>query len=217
MASGDSGGPKRTAKRALPLVRQTPVERADAARNRERILGAAARLVAVRGFAGLSLDEVAREARLGVGTVYRRFGDRAQLMYALLDEQERRFQAAFTAGPPPLGPGAPPLVRIRAFLHALVDQIAAHTDLLLAAEAHSPTARYRSGPYKLHRFHLAILLTQARPGVDARYLADALLAPLSASLVEYQRHDHGATYASIKAGIDDLLGWTLPTPDTDSS
>jgi AcrR family transcriptional regulator len=143
--------------------------------------------------------------RQGVGTVYRRFGDRASLLFALLDEDEREFQAAFTAGPPPLGPGAPPLERIRAFLHALVDQVAAQGELLREAESNSPTARYRSGPYAVQRFHLAMLLAQARPDVDAQYLADALLAPLSANLIEYQRRERGASCASIKAGIDDLL------------
>ena len=45
--------------------------------------------------------------------------------------------------------------------------------------------------------------------MTAEIVADALLAPLSATLIEYQRHERGATYTSIKAGIDDLLGWIL--------
>jgi AcrR family transcriptional regulator len=191
--------------RMLPLARPAPIERADAARNRLKIIEAAGRIVEDRGTSALSLDEVAREAQLGVGTVYRRFGDRAGLLYSLLNEHEQAFQADFTAGPPPLGPGAPPAERIRAFLHALVDHIAAHTELLLEAESSSPTARFRSKPYGLHRFHLAILLGQARPEADAQYLADALLAPLSVTLIEYQRREQGASYVSIKAGLDQLL------------
>jgi AcrR family transcriptional regulator len=190
----------------LPLAHQAPTERIDAARNRRKILEAARRLVADRGITALSLDEVAREARLGVGTVYRRFGDRASLVYALLDDREREFQAAFTSGPPPLGPGAPPVDRIRAFLHALVDQIAAQMALLLMAEWSSPTARYRSGPYRVHHFHLTMLIAEASPEADAKYLADALLAPLSATMIDYQCRERGAGYESIKAGIDDLLG-----------
>jgi AcrR family transcriptional regulator len=194
----------------LPLAEEPPAERADAARNRRKALDAASRLIDDRGIAALSLDEVAKTAQLGVGTVYRRFGDRASLIYALLDERERAFQAAFTGGPPPLGPGAPPSERIRAFLHAMVDEIAANTDLLLAAERNSPGARYRSGPYRVHRLHLTILISQARPEADAQYLADALLAPLSATMIEYQRAERGASYESIKAGLDDLIGWDGP-------
>src|SRR5690606_40488482 len=98
----------------LPLVDQAPAERADAARNRRRILAAASEIVATRGASSLSLDEVARAAGVGVGTVYRRFGDRAGLVSALVDEREVEFQAAFMNGPPPLGPGAPPEQRLRA-------------------------------------------------------------------------------------------------------
>jgi AcrR family transcriptional regulator len=54
------------------------------------------------------MDAVAAEAGVGKGTLFRRFGDRAGLAVALLDERERDLQAAVLSGPPPLGPGAPP-------------------------------------------------------------------------------------------------------------
>ena len=44
---------------------------------RERILAAAAELVAERGIDRVSMDDVARAACVGTGTLYRRFGDRA--------------------------------------------------------------------------------------------------------------------------------------------
>ncbi|MBM4636158.1 TetR family transcriptional regulator, partial [Rhodococcus hoagii] len=46
--------------------------RADAERNRRKILDAAAELFATRGI-DITLDDVARHAEVGVGTVYRRF------------------------------------------------------------------------------------------------------------------------------------------------
>ncbi|HEY6796942.1 MAG TPA: TetR/AcrR family transcriptional regulator [Kineosporiaceae bacterium] len=192
----------------LPLVQSVPSERADAACNRAKIIEAASRLVAAKGCAALSLDEVAKEARLGVGTVYRRFGGRASLLYTLLHEHEQEFQRAFLSGPPPLGPGAAPDERIRAFLHALVDYTSTHINLLLEAESSSPAARITSGPYRFYRWHLAILIEQVRPAADANYLADALLAPLSATLISHQLGSLAATTDSIKAGMDDLLGWS---------
>jgi len=57
--------------------------RRDAERNRLLILGAARAVFAHRGL-DASLDEVAREAGLGVGTVYRRFPNRDALIDALL-------------------------------------------------------------------------------------------------------------------------------------
>ncbi|MFC7511693.1 TetR/AcrR family transcriptional regulator [Streptomyces thermocarboxydus] len=83
----------------LGTMTEPPTERADAARNRRKILDAAARLVAAEGAAGLSLDLVAKAADVGVGTVYRRFGDRAGLVFALLEDRERRFREKLD-GPP---------------------------------------------------------------------------------------------------------------------
>lgn len=63
-------------------TRRRPLRR-DAERNRLRILSAARTVFAERGLEA-SLDEVAHEAGLGVGTVYRRFPNRDALVEALL-------------------------------------------------------------------------------------------------------------------------------------
>lgn len=64
--------------------------RADAERNRLRILDAAAELFAERGLQ-VSLDEVAERAGVGVGTVYRRFPDREALIDALFQARVEEF------------------------------------------------------------------------------------------------------------------------------
>lgn len=73
--------------------RSTPLRplRADAERNRERIVSAAADLFAERGFA-VPLEEVARAAKVGVATLYRRFPTRAELAVAVFE----RNMAAYT-------------------------------------------------------------------------------------------------------------------------
>jgi AcrR family transcriptional regulator len=60
--------------------------RADAERNRQRILRAAAEVFTTRGLQA-SLDDVARQAGVGVGTVYRRFPDKDALAEALFEER----------------------------------------------------------------------------------------------------------------------------------
>ncbi len=60
--------------------------RADAARNRERILEAATAVFADRGLEA-SLDDVARCAGVGVGTVYRRFPSKDTLVEALFEKE----------------------------------------------------------------------------------------------------------------------------------
>ena len=60
--------------------------RADAERNRRRILEAASRLFAERGL-DVSLDDIAAAAGVGVGTVYRRFPDKDALIDALFEDK----------------------------------------------------------------------------------------------------------------------------------
>lgn len=60
--------------------------RRDAERNRQRILRAAAEVFTARGLQA-SLDDVARHAGVGVGTVYRRFPDKESLAEALFEER----------------------------------------------------------------------------------------------------------------------------------
>lgn len=60
--------------------------RKDAERNRQRIL-ASARVLFAEGGVDVGLDDIARHAGVGVGTVYRRFPDRDALIDELLDDK----------------------------------------------------------------------------------------------------------------------------------
>ena len=85
-----------------------PAERADAARNRLHLLTTARQMLAEQGPDRLTMDGLAERAGLGKGTVFRRFGSRAGIFQALLDDDEKTFQQQVLSGPPPLGPGADP-------------------------------------------------------------------------------------------------------------
>ncbi|KUJ69477.1 TetR family transcriptional regulator [Streptomyces albus subsp. albus] len=189
----------------LPVLGQTPPERADAARNRRKILDAAVRLVAEQGPEAVTMNAVAHAAGMGVGTVYRRFGDTGRLLFAVLDDNEKRFQEAFMTGPPPLGPGAPPTERLHAFLHAVADRVVDQLTILRAAEAASQKARYQSGAYLTMHAHATMLLRHVRPEADSAVLAHLLLAPFTPSLLEHLTTERGLTPDQIKAGIDSLL------------
>jgi len=192
----------------LPVAGQHPGVRADAARNRVLLLSVARDMLTAGGVSDLSMDTLAAKAGVGVGTVYRHFGDRAGLAYALLDDTERRFQAAFMTGPPPLGPGASPAARIRAFMHAYLARLETVADLHAMAESPAPKARY-SAPYMVHRIHLIALLERADARVNPAFLADTLLAVLGAGLFLHQRNDLGLDIDDIKSGIDELLACCL--------
>src|SRR5687768_15103634 len=96
----------------LPLLDGPPRERRDAARNREAVLAAAQEMIATCGIDSVTMDAVAAKAGVGKGTVFRRFHSRQGLMAAVLDFSETEWQAAVMSGPPPLGPGAPPMDRL---------------------------------------------------------------------------------------------------------
>jgi AcrR family transcriptional regulator len=70
--------------------------RADAARNRARLLAAAKDVFAERGL-DATMDEVARRAGVGVGTAYRRFRNRDDLIGALFEERLDEFMANLDA------------------------------------------------------------------------------------------------------------------------
>jgi AcrR family transcriptional regulator len=178
-----------------------PKERADAARNRARVLEAAARLFREHGVAAVSMDQVAAAAGVGKGTLFRRFGDKAGLAVALLDEHERQLQAAILSGPPPLGPGAGPVTRLVAFLDAYVDFLDDNLDLVHMSETARAGARYEIGAYRLWHRHVAYLLEQAGTP-DADYLAHAMLAPLGADQRMALRAE--VTPARVKAGLATL-------------
>lgn len=78
-------------------VGETPTKlRADAEKNRQTILDVAGRMFAERGLE-VTLNEIAHEAGLGVGTVYRRFPDKESLIEALSDEKLRQLHGKVAA------------------------------------------------------------------------------------------------------------------------
>jgi AcrR family transcriptional regulator len=176
-------------------------ERADARRNRERILCAAAALIERVGLDGVSMDDVAAEAGVGKGTLYRRFGDRSSLLRALIEEPERALQEALIRGAPPLGPGAPPLERLHAFGDALLDFLEGHAAFVQAAgDGLAGSRRFSHPVYAAHRAHVLVLLRQLiGDGARTEYLADCLMGPLTAEPFLLQR-------VVRELSLDDLRG-----------
>lgn len=176
-------------------------QRQAAASNSEAVLRAARALIAETGDADLDVRQVARRAGVGVGTVYRRFTDKAGLLSALVDDAERELQDAILSGPPPLGPGAPPLDRLGAFLDALVALTDEHLDVLIATEAAAPGARLRVGAYAAWHLHVAALVRQLRPDLDVDWLTGLLLAPLDAQLLRRHRRELGRSVSELQGNL----------------
>ena len=188
--------------RLLPLADDPPPERADAARNREALLNAAAELVERCSVESVTMDAVAQRAGVGKGTVFRRFESREGLMAALLDHSETTWQAEVLSGPPPLGPGAPARDRLIAFGHSRIETTLRHGALIRAA------GQAGARPYAAVSFasmHVRHLLGELGVRGDVTYLATCLLAPLEIPILEQQiEHEH-LPLDRIHHGWDDLV------------
>lgn len=188
--------------RLLPMADSAPIERADAARNREILMAAATRLVDHCGVDSVTMDAVAEEAGVGKGTVFRRFESRAGLMAALLNHSETAWQAEVLSGPPPLGPGPEPLDRLLAFGRSRIDLHLRHSDLIRAAGASG------SRPYAAYSFaamHVRYLLGELGVHGDIPLLATALLAPLEREILEQLVHKESVSLDRIHTAWADLV------------
>src|SRR5262249_56999562 len=116
-------------------------------------------MLAEQGADKLTMDALAERAGLGKGTVFRRFGTRAGIFAALLDDDERAFQQQVLAGPPPLGPGAAPLDRLIAYGRARTRFLIAHCDIARAAfGGHRPLPAGSQSP--MSQKHIRNLIAQ---------------------------------------------------------
>lgn len=179
-------------------------ERADAARNRAHLIEVARRMVGELGADKVTMDGLAERAGLGKGTVFRRFGTRAGIFLALLDEEELEFQHRLLTGPPPLGPGAPAVDRLIALGRARMEFLVEHSALARAAiDPGQAVPIGRSPSY----FHTQTLLREACGEVAGRALTTQLVAAMEGPILLYvyspDKADPGPMLAELSAS------WTV--------
>lgn len=164
-------------------------ERSDAVRNRELLLKAARELIEECGADGLTMDRLAERAGVGKGTVFRRFGSRAGLMMTLLSDSEAEFQGRFMFGPPPLGPGAPPLDRLVAFGAERIAYVLEYGELARAADS-SAYNRFDVPAAVLWHRHIEMLLRAAGVSADPWLMAMSLSSTLDPERLLYAVRVH---------------------------
>src|SRR5208283_1003722 len=103
----------------LPPPRPARKPRADAQRNRERI-PVVAKEVFTRDGAAASLDEIARQAGIGPGTLYRHFPSRDALIEAVYRSEVEKLAAAEAR----FATTMPPLETLRAWMLLFIDHVA---------------------------------------------------------------------------------------------
>jgi AcrR family transcriptional regulator len=194
-----------------------PEVRADAARNRRAILLATEELLTRLPPEQISMEQVAAAAGVGKGTVFHRFGSRAGLMRSLMQERAMALQQAVVDGPPPLGPGAPPRDRLLAFIDGVIEVVSRNKGLLAAldhAEAVVQAKIPDDDPPPLHALwhrHIAGLIHEARPDLDADLTAHLILASLHSDPIQrLLAADDGA--ARLAAALKTIVAAVLGSP-----
>ncbi|BDX35167.1 TetR family transcriptional regulator [Mycobacterium antarcticum] len=188
-------------------------ERADAARNRQAVLSAAGRLFDdAADVDAVSMDDVARAAGVGKGTLFRRFGDRASLLRAVYDARLVDLRTAIESGPPPLGPDGDSRTRISAVLEAIVDFKLDNRRLALAIEQDqtggAPTLYTSPGYVTTHQL-LVQLVTEVGDHGNARWFAYVLLAATRIDLVDHLVSTEDVSRRRLHADLEALVACLL--------
>ncbi|MCL9792751.1 TetR/AcrR family transcriptional regulator [Frankia sp. AgKG'84/4] len=180
-------------------------ERADATRNRRAILAATEDLLTRHRPEKITMEQIARAAGVGKGTVFHRFGSRGHLLMAVMQERAFALNESILSAPPPLGPGASAHERLYAFLDAVVEIVSRNKGLVAALGAALPSAGRSTTDthcadlpdratksaepshaatgearpvYDVWHSHISALIAEERADLDADLVAHVLLSSL---------------------------------------
>jgi AcrR family transcriptional regulator len=171
----------------MPSTRRPYTPRLPPEQRREQLLDAALRVIARDGYAGVSIDAIAREAGVTRPVVYGVFKGLGALLYALLDRTEERALTQLLSAFPEDVDTAAPAVLVSATVRAMVETVRADPltwrPILLAPEGTPDAVRERVDRDRdLVRKRIQALLDVAaalRPGLarlDTEIAAHALVA-----------------------------------------
>jgi AcrR family transcriptional regulator len=150
--------------------RPVPRKRADARRNEKALLDAAAAAFVASGV-DVPVRDIAAKAGVGVGTIYRHFPTRADLIVAVYRHQ---IEACAEAGPSLLAGGGTPHAALARWINLFVDFLI--TKHGLAAALRSDDAAFQA----LHAYFLDRLVPVCDQLLDAAVAADEIRADIDA-------------------------------------
>jgi AcrR family transcriptional regulator len=179
--------------------------RSDAQRNRERLLETAKAAFTSHG-ADASLEEIAKQAGVGTGTLYRHFPTRDALIEAVYRSEVEKLAAA--AGK--FAETMPPIEALRTWMLLLIDYIGAKHIIAPALNslAGGPTRLYEDSRSLIHGAIEALVKHAKRSGTLRRDLdaSDLLRALIGVSYVG-SGHDW---QPSARRLVDILIGGSRP-------
>jgi AcrR family transcriptional regulator len=176
--------------------------RADAVKNHALILDTARTLFNQHGVESVSMSQVARDAGVGKGTLYRHFSNKTDLCYALLEEDQRDLQEATLRR---LRQMNPPLDDLRWFLERAARFVLDNLDLLAEGANVRDVYALELRAHLWWRQTIRGLLHKAGLNDDIDYMTDVLYVMLNINTLRYQRMTRGYSPDRIIAGLINTL------------
>lgn len=176
--------------------------RSDAVKNRELLLDTANRLFNAHGVESVTMSQIAQEAHVGKGTLYRHFKDKTELCYALLDQEMRDLQNSTLRM---LRQEAEPCVALRQFLENAARFVARNDDLLSAGDDGGTRTFIQHPAHLWWRHTIRGLLAQLNPAIELDYATDVLYIMLDVNAIRFQRRHLGYDLPRIIAGLNATL------------
>jgi AcrR family transcriptional regulator len=172
--------------------------RADAQRNRDGLLEAAKAAFAEAG-PEASLDEIARRAGVGIGTLYRHFPTRDAIVEAVYRREVQQLADAA----PRLIESLPPAEALRAWMRVFIDYIAAKKVIAPALKSLvGGSALYADSGARINQA-IALLVERARASGDIRPSADP--ADLLRALIGFAYVNSAPDWEASARRLIDLL------------
>ncbi|MEM8856884.1 MAG: TetR/AcrR family transcriptional regulator [Chloroflexota bacterium] len=199
-----------------PTIQTQPAksERRDAAENRQLILATARKLFAEQGVAAVCMSDIAKEACVGKGTLYRRFSNKGRLCLALLDDELREFQNKVIQNFQEQTTNQIPIYeQLLWFVEQAVNFTSIHLPLMVEISAAGSEGAVQdvNQPHFWFEMTLKGHLLQLQnsqlisPEENLDYIASAILAPLDARIMKHHLETRGFTTKQITHGIQTLI------------
>lgn len=154
------------------------------------ILGAALKLFGERGFHGTAVPDIAREAGVGTGTIYRYFPDKEGLVNALYRHWRARFDEAVLA---PMPGGLAPRAQFDLYWQRLVGFARSEPIAARFLELHHHGDYLDDASKSLQRIYPAAMRNFVRAGIGAGILRaappEALIALMQGAMLGLLKQD----------------------------
>lgn len=192
---------------------QSPARQRQADETRRRIADAARRLLLTHGYAGMTVDAIAREAEVAAPTVYAVFGSKTGILAELLDQA--RFGPGFAELIRQTKETAEPAERLQfvaRIARSVYDAESTMVDLLRGAGAVAPELATAENKLECRRYEaqeqnisLIIQAGRLREGLDATTARDVLWSLTGRELYRMLVRERGWTPDRYEAWLADML------------